>query len=124
MHARFDESGNAELYTYDDAGRFTEQVTGYDLQGNILGLKRYGQLNGTSYDLIDNLTLTYNGNRLQKVSDSTVQGITNLDFKDVADTAVEYEYDANGNLTKDLNKDICRIEYDCLLLLRKDSFQE
>ena len=41
------------------------------------------------------------------------------DFADGADAPVEYEYDANGNLTKDLNKNICKIEYGCLNLPRK-----
>lgn len=49
--------------------RFNEQVTGYDKMGNIVGLKRYGQIAENSYDLIDNLSLTYNGNQLLAVND-------------------------------------------------------
>ena len=40
-----------------NANRFTEKVTGYDLNGNIKGLQRYGQTSSTGYGLIDNLTL-------------------------------------------------------------------
>ena len=43
-----------------NANRFSENVTGYDKNGNIKGLQRYGQLSSTSYGLIDNLTLTLN----------------------------------------------------------------
>ena len=39
-----------------------------------------------------------------------------MEFKDNADEAVEYEYDKNGNLTKDLNKNISGIQYNILNL--------
>lgn len=48
----------------NNLNRFNEQVTGYDKNGNILGLLRYGQTNTMSYGLIDNLNLVYNGNQL------------------------------------------------------------
>jgi hypothetical protein len=32
-------------------------------------------------------------------------------FRDGADEDIEYEYDANGNMTKDLNRQICNIDY-------------
>ena len=41
-----------------NANRFTEMVTGYDKNGNILALQRYGQTGASSYGLIDNLTFT------------------------------------------------------------------
>ena len=41
----------------NNLNRFNEQVTGYDKNGNILGLLRYGQTNTMSYGLIDNLNL-------------------------------------------------------------------
>ena len=53
-----------------NANRFSENVTGYDKNGNIKGLQRYGQLSSTSYGLIDNLTLTLNGNQLSCVEDA------------------------------------------------------
>lgn len=37
-------------------------------------------------------------------------------FKDGADSDFEYEYDENGNLTKDLNKNISSIQYNSLNL--------
>lgn len=43
------------------------------------------------------------------MEDPTWQGAFN--FMDGADQQTEYEYDENGNLTKDLNKNILRITY-------------
>lgn len=37
--------------------RFNEQVSGYDKQGNILGLQRYGQTGESVYGLVDDLTM-------------------------------------------------------------------
>ena len=99
-----------------NANRFSENVTGYDKNGNIKGLQRYGQLSSTSYGLIDNLTLTLNGNQLSCVEDavSTAAYGTNTAFVNGASVAGEYAYDANGNLTKDLNKGITDIQYNVL----------
>ena len=98
--------------------RFNEQVTGYDKMGNILGLKRYGQTSATGYDVIDDLSLSYAGNRLKKVADRSGTSAFNngFEFKDGIDLSTEYEYDENGNLTKDLNKNITAIQYNCLNL--------
>ena len=101
-----------------NTNRFNEQVTGYDKMGNILGLKRYGQTSATGYDVIDDLSLSYAGNRLKKVADrSTTPAFNNgFEFKDGIDLSTEYEYDENGNLTKDLNKKKTAIQYNCLNL--------
>ena len=101
-----------------NTNRFNEQITAYDKMGNILGLKRYGQTAASSYGMIDNLTLTYNGNQLQAVKDvatSSVYG-NGTEFKDNSNQTVEYTYDKNGNLTKDLNKNISSIGYNFLNL--------
>ncbi|GCB33230.1 hypothetical protein KGMB02408_44860 [Bacteroides faecalis] len=101
-----------------NTNRFNEQITAYDKMGNIWGLKRYGQTDANSYGMIDNLTLTYNGNQLQAVKDiatSSVYG-NGTEFKDNSNQTVEYTYDKNGNLTKDLNKNISSIGYNFLNL--------
>ena len=105
---------------------FTEQVTGYDKNGNILGLKRYGQTGASSYGLIDNLTLKLNGNQLVSVTDAVTASAYNngFEFKDGARLASEYAYDLNGNLTKDLNKNISSIEYNYLNLPYRVSFSD
>ena len=93
-------------------------MTGYDKMGNILGLKRYGQTSSTGYDVIDDLSLSYAGNRLKKVADRSGTSAFNngFEFKDGIDLSTEYEYDENGNLTKDLNKKIAVIQYNLLNL--------
>ncbi len=48
---------------------------------------------------------------------STTPAFNNgFEFKDGIDLPTEYEYDENGNLTKDLNKNITAIQYNCLNL--------
>lgn len=104
--------------------RFNEQITGYDKTGNILGLLRYGQTSVSNYGLIDNLNLVYDGNQLKAVADNAVSAAYNngFEFKDGANQTIEYLYDKNGNLTKDLNKNITEIQYNCLNLPRLVTF--
>ena len=45
-------------------------------------------------------------------------------FKDGVKQANEYTYDANGNLTKDLNKGITNISYNCLNLPNAVTFSD
>ena len=108
-----------------NVNRFNEQVTGYDSNGNILGLSRYGQTGVSAYGLIDNLNLTYNGNQLKSVKDNATSSVygNGFEFKDGANVETEYIYDENGNLTKDLNKKITTIQYNCLDLPSKIQFE-
>lgn len=96
----------------------------YDDMGNILSLKRNGLQDGGTYGLIDNLTYTYQGNQVVKIDDQvedpTYKGVFN--FMDGANEEIEYEYDKNGNLVKDLNKNISKIEYNLLNLPSKITF--
>ena len=109
-----------------NANRFSENVTGYDKNGNIKGLQRYGQLSSTAYGMIDNLTLTLNGNQLNRVDDAVTASAYNggFEFKNGANAADEYSYDANGNLTKDLNKGISGITYNFLNLPNVVTFSD
>uniref|UniRef100_UPI0022E71249 RHS repeat-associated core domain-containing protein n=1 Tax=Bacteroides bouchesdurhonensis TaxID=1841855 RepID=UPI0022E71249 len=76
------------------------------------------QTSSTGYGLIDNLNLTYNGNQLQAVNDNATSSAygNGTDFKDGTHQTTEYTYDKNGNLIKDLNKDISKIGYNLLNL--------
>ncbi len=97
----------------DGRGNYDESLS-YDKMGNVQSLLRSGLLDDGSYGLIDNLSYNYHGNQLLKVDDAAVgpyyQGA--FHFVDGADEAVEYEYDANGNMVRDLNKGISFISYD------------
>ena len=109
-----------------NANRFSENVTGYNKNGNIKGLQRYGQLSSAAYGMIDNLTLTLNGNQLNRVDDAVAASTYNggFEFKNGANAADEYSYDANGNLTKDLNKGISGITYNFLNLPNAVTFSD
>ena len=97
----------------DWQGNYDESLS-YDKMGNVQSLLRSGLLDDGSYGLIDNLSYSYHGNQLLKVDDAAngpyYQGA--FHFVDGADEAVEYEYDANGNMVRDLNKCISSISYD------------
>ena len=106
--------------------RFSEQITGYDKMGNILSLLRYGQTSATGCGLVDNLSLVYNGNQLQSVDDHAPNSVygNGMEFKDNANQPVEYGYDKNGNLTKDLNKNISNIRYNLINLPSQITFSD
>jgi RHS repeat-associated protein len=98
--------------------RFNEAVIEYDKAGNIKALERQGKLDG-GYGMMDNLTYTYTGNKLTKVTDAVTTPITYtgaFHFADRANVANEYTYDQNGNATKDLNRNITSITYNALNL--------
>ncbi|MSL31213.1 RHS repeat-associated core domain-containing protein, partial [Escherichia coli] len=105
---------------------YDEQITGYDKNGNMLGLKRYGPISANGYGLIDNLSVTLDGNQLVSVNDAaTVSAFNNgFDFKDGSKQATEYFYDDNGSLIKDLNKKNTNIQYNCLHLPDRVEFED
>ncbi|MBO9633329.1 MAG: hypothetical protein J7578_09440, partial [Chitinophagaceae bacterium] len=97
----------------------------YDENGNMRSMVRKGWLLKNSM-LIDSLSYQYfpNSNKLMKLSDGAGNSIPGLgDFR-VAErysplkkaTLADYSYDANGNLVKDLNQDIQKVEYNHLNL--------
>jgi RHS repeat-associated protein len=95
------------------SGRFDETVT-YNSNGSVASLQRNGMKNNGTFGAIDNLTISYNGNQLVKVTDAAEALNYNgaLDFHDGDDTACEYDYDSNGALTRDSNRGINGITYD------------
>ncbi|WP_160114360.1 DUF6443 domain-containing protein [Aquimarina sp. AU119] len=83
----------------------------YDKNGNIETLVRFDQ--NSFSDTMDDLTYTYDwGNKLLSVSDTgNTKG-----FKDGNTSGNDYDYDKNGNMTKDRNKGITNITYNHLNL--------
>jgi RHS repeat-associated protein len=81
--------------------------TAYDENGNIKKMQQWGWKIGGSIQ-IDNLTYNYiaNTNKLKAVADAVTVNNKLGDFFDKNTTAIDYTYDDNGNLKKDLNKDI------------------
>ncbi len=65
-----------------------------------------------------------NGNQLTAVNDAATASAynNNFEFQNGASSSSEYTYDANGNLTKDLNKNIADIQYNYLNLPSQITF--
>jgi RHS repeat-associated protein len=91
-------------------------TSAYDANGNIKKMQQWGWKLGGNVQ-IDNLTYNYiaNSNKLLNVIDANNDATTKLgDFRTSTispnqtktSTTVDYAYDVNGNLVKDLNKDI------------------
>ena len=102
-----------------DYGEYGDHVVGYgtsysyDNMGNLLSLSREGDMTSSRKGIVDNLSMTYDGNMLASVSDSApAPSVTgSADFRDGASMAVEYTYDRNGNMTSDLNRRISSVSY-------------
>lgn len=87
---------------------FYNEVLTYDLGGNINTLKRTGGGIGSTAKEIDDLTYAYVGNKLQTVTDSK----DNLSGYPSGGNI--FEYDLNGNMTKQQDKGISNIAYNLL----------
>lgn len=124
----FEAATNSYDYSYDPVNRikaaqFSTTATNgadfdvsgidYDANGNILSLKRTGTHDEQYAQLFDDLDYDYVGNQLTKVTDASNK---DTGFKDGSNASEEYVYDANGNMIKDLNKGIEKIEYNHLNL--------
>ncbi len=121
--------GKSWQYFYDGANRLTDAAGNYSYQsegniiydknGNILALNRDKANSPTA--AIDILAYTYTGNQLLKVADTAPAATKVGGFVDGANTTNDYAYDANGNLTQDLNKNILagKITYNLLNLVNQ-----
>ena len=119
-------------YSYDDFDRVTAETnlaaTGklsaqweYDSHSNVTHVERTDK-NGV---LFDDLDLTYYGNQIDEVNDSgdDIDSYSTLEYRDgAADIALygitgrERLYDANGNMTADLDRKIVTVRYNLLNL--------
>jgi RHS repeat-associated protein len=124
-------------YTYDKANRitaanysatsetnwYTVNGMGYDANGNITALTRRNQRSEGVYDIVDQLSYSYqtNSNKLTQVNDAYgPQTYTAKDFKERSTTF--YTYDVNGNLKTNLDKQINNIVYNHLNLPAEVTF--
>ena len=100
-------------------GNGADPATAYDDNGNIQAMMQKGLVNGST-QTIDQLLYLYRpgSNRLARVTETAMNtkpyGLG--DFNDGNNTDEDYEYDGNGNLTKDQNKNITNITYNILNL--------
>jgi RHS repeat-associated protein len=96
---------------------------GYDANGNITAMTRRNERTAGTYDIVDQLTYSYqaNSNKLTQVADAySTTTYTAKDFKERSATA--YIYDGNGNLQTNLDKQISNITYNHLNLPSEISF--
>ncbi|GEC77708.1 DUF6443 domain-containing protein [Flavobacterium aquatile] len=95
----------------------------YDKNGNITKLLRKGEYDDYIYNIqIDNLEYVYHAdkpNRLMKVED--LEGVSS-GFNDGNIIGNDYDYDDNGNMILDNNKNISSISYNHLNLPKTISF--
>lgn len=126
----YDEVGrltNADFNAYNTAAGpaswnkntidFTVSNLAYDLNGNMLQMDQRGYDANMNPDDIDILTYTYdNGNRLMKVEDNGNASAAFIKDFDNGTTGSnnDYQYDLNGNLKADANKNITDISYNHL----------
>ena len=121
----------AAAFADNDSRSFSSQYQ-YDQHGNVTNIQRSGvaeritdgAAETVTYGVIDNVTLSYSGNRLQ-VADDVADALVYdgaMDFTDGANEVEEYAYDANGNMTKDLNRGIESITYDWNNMPREITF--
>jgi RHS repeat-associated protein len=90
---------------YDQAFHTYDERLAYDINGNIAKLRR-NNVQGA----IDDISYEYDGNKLLSVSDNISANYSN-GFTDRNTAGDDYGYDANGNITSDLNKNLSQIVY-------------
>lgn len=120
-NASFGQYSSNAVFDLTDGVDFSVPLIGYDDNGNILNLLQNGlKLNGSTF--IDKLSYNYysnigvRSNKLQSVHDDITGGSKLGDFVDGNLTSVDYQYDNNGNMVVDLNKNIGLIQYNHLNL--------
>ena len=94
-----------------NTGRFSEGVQ-YVANGNITGITRYGKTSSSGYGLMDNLTLSYDGNRLTGVSETVADYDFTGSFEYKRANGSQYIYNGNGSLVADRSRGIAYIDYD------------
>ena len=116
-------------FTYDDAGRLTQATYGegdaltanvnrfnenvqYDAHGNVTGIFRRGKASSSGYDVMDNLTLSYDGNQLTGVSETASDYDFTGSFEYKRAKGSQYIYNSNGSLVADKSRGIAYITYD------------
>jgi hypothetical protein len=130
---QYDDLNRLKKATYAERGEtgfwdvnedyYSMEIPLYDYNGNIESLKRNTVINDLP-TLMDDLSYRYEGNKLLQVDDAVNTGGAYEDFDDFGTNTpqtVEYFYDNNGNMVKDLNKEIT-VKYNHLDLPTEISF--
>ena len=133
----YEQNGNKYIYLflYDGLNRLTaansygktgsripySELYEYDRMGNITYLERQLGENKT-----DALNIQYTGNQIKKVSSGSPAlgyDFGSMAYPDLEDAAIEYYYDNNGNLIKNLDKGVVATRHNFLNLPDTIQFQ-
>ena len=109
--------------SYDKAGGSVpySELYEYDRMGNITCLERQLGENKT-----DALNIQYTGNHIKKVSSGSPAlgyDFGSMAYPDLSDASIEYYYDNNGNLIKNLDKGVVATRHNFLNLPDTVQFQ-
>ena len=109
--------------SYDKAGGSIpySELYEYDRMGNITCLERQLGENKT-----DALNIQYTGNHIKKVSSGSPAlgyDFGSMSYPDLSDASIEYYYDNNGNLIKNLDKGVVATRHNFLNLPDTIQFQ-
>ena len=111
-HAAYGEDYDLTVNT----NRYDEEVREYDLNGNIVRLKRRGKKNNNVYGTIDDLKMSLEGNQTVGVHEYadglTYSGAMDFPKSPDKDSYFRRRYNGNGALTEDEARGISLIEYD------------
>lgn len=115
IYGDFNQQNEGSINWTKDKVDFSVQNLSYDIGGNMLSMKQTG-MNGTAIQTVDSLKygMLTGSNKLNFVTDkrnnpSSVLG----DFKEQVNTETQdYNYDVDGNMSKDRNTDIDSVWFD------------
>ncbi|MDR0810826.1 MAG: hypothetical protein LBN23_00910, partial [Paludibacter sp.] len=106
-------------YAYDYYNRLTS-LSSTSGEYNYYGYNKHGSIESIYRSLssgdLDDAYFTYKGNQVKNYVDYASNYTHPYDLKDYAGQEIEYIFNANGALTKDLNKGISDIKYNLLNL--------
>ncbi|WP_212005422.1 DUF6695 family protein [Chitinophaga sp. HK235] len=121
--------GNSTVNFSMKIGDGLNPATAYDENGNIKAMQQWGMLPAGGSSIVDDMQYRYQtnqlANKLSSVTEAPSIGTKDFklgDFTDRNRTDDDYDYDPNGNLTKDNNKGIGSIRYNLLNLPYKTTF--
>ncbi len=108
------EYGEGLLLT-SNKDRYTEKMTSFTRNGGIKGLQRNGRQASLTFGKVDDLTISYSGNRIAGVSDAAPAVTWNgsMDYPGGSSVSA-FSYNDFGALTADPSRGITSIVYDNL----------
>ena len=125
---RFGRLSNAVYLEEGVANQHYDESFTYDKMGNVQSINRHGLLDNNQYGTIDSVQIWYIGNQMVHADDAVTgpsyAGAFHFRDSNGYQWDTEYEYDENGRMTKDFNKNILSIQYNLLNLPSRTTFRD